>query len=221
MQVGRLSPLQTRVLHELAGLEPSWTLSGGGALVGFHTQHRETRDLDLFWQGRRELGALATQVASTLRTAGLAVDVLQTELSFARLSVRDVDGETVLVDLVADPVPLAEAPREVLLEGRALRVDTPHQILVNKLCAMLTRSEVRDLRDVDALIGIGGDLARAVEDAPGQDMGFSAITLAWTLRRWPLGKLAAALGESAAEVASLDAMREKIVERLLVLAVPQ
>jgi hypothetical protein len=33
-----------------------WTLSGGAALAGFHTAHRETRDLDLFWQRSRELG---------------------------------------------------------------------------------------------------------------------------------------------------------------------
>jgi hypothetical protein len=112
----------------------------------------------------------------------------------------------------------AEAPREVLLEGRALRIDTPHQILVDKLCAMLTRSEVRDLRDVDALLALGGDLSRALQDAPHQDMGFSAITLAWTLRRWPLGKLAAALGES--DIEALETMRERLVERLLVLAVP-
>jgi hypothetical protein len=27
-----------------------WTLSGGGALAGVHTQHRTTRDLDLFYR---------------------------------------------------------------------------------------------------------------------------------------------------------------------------
>jgi len=46
---GRLSSLQRRVLKLLAGLSPPWTLSGGGALVGFYVGHRETRDLDLFW----------------------------------------------------------------------------------------------------------------------------------------------------------------------------
>jgi hypothetical protein len=48
--LGKLSELQERVLVALAGIDPPWTLSGGAVLAGFHTAHRETRDLDLFWQ---------------------------------------------------------------------------------------------------------------------------------------------------------------------------
>jgi hypothetical protein len=39
-----------------AGLQPPWTLTGGGALAGFHTKHRETRDLDLFVLTRADHG---------------------------------------------------------------------------------------------------------------------------------------------------------------------
>jgi hypothetical protein len=31
------------------------------------------------------------------------------------------------------------------LDARSSLLDTPHQILVNKLCALLSRSELRDL----------------------------------------------------------------------------
>lgn len=41
MALGRLTDLQERVLMTLAPMKPEWTLSGGGALVGFHTCHRE------------------------------------------------------------------------------------------------------------------------------------------------------------------------------------
>lgn len=54
---GRLTQLQSRILDRLAGTEPRWTLTGGGALVGFHTAHRTTRDLDLFFHGLDKLGA--------------------------------------------------------------------------------------------------------------------------------------------------------------------
>ena len=50
-----LSPLQVRILEALADLDPPWTLTGGGALVGFHLKHRTTRDLDLFLHGRAML----------------------------------------------------------------------------------------------------------------------------------------------------------------------
>jgi hypothetical protein len=44
-----LSALQQRVLVALSEIRPTWTLTGGAALAGFHTRHRETRDLDLFF----------------------------------------------------------------------------------------------------------------------------------------------------------------------------
>jgi hypothetical protein len=67
--LGRLSNLQERVLVALAGIEPPWTLSGGAALAGFHTAHRETRDLDLFWQRSRELGDRTLPKQSTGTTS--------------------------------------------------------------------------------------------------------------------------------------------------------
>jgi hypothetical protein len=68
MSGGELSALQWRILEELAGFDPSWTLTGGGALAGVHLQHRTTRDLDLFWQGRDQLGSLPADVST--RTGG-------------------------------------------------------------------------------------------------------------------------------------------------------
>ena len=56
--MGQLSDLQSRVLVALAGLEPRWTLTGDGALVGFHLGHRTTRDLDLFWHGLTTIAEL-------------------------------------------------------------------------------------------------------------------------------------------------------------------
>ena len=58
--------------------------------------------------------------------------------------VRD-GADSVLVDLVADPVPIAVAPQAIRLGGATIWVDTAHQLLVNKLCALLSRSELRDL----------------------------------------------------------------------------
>jgi hypothetical protein len=41
MSPNQLSAIQERVLVALAALRPQWTLTGGGALVGFYTRHRE------------------------------------------------------------------------------------------------------------------------------------------------------------------------------------
>lgn len=66
MPTGRLTPLQEQVLVALASLEPAWTLTGGGALVGFHTKHRVTRDLDRFLHQQRSLGATVADAIQLL-----------------------------------------------------------------------------------------------------------------------------------------------------------
>lgn len=175
----RLSPLQVRVLGLVGGL--GCTLTGGGALVGFYLGHRETRDLDLFLHDARTLGTFPREVEARLVGAGLSAERLQTAETFVRLRVSDGD-EVLPVDLVADPVPVIEPPVE-LLPG--LLVDTRHEILVNKLTALLSRWAVRDLVDVRALLDAGGDLSRALSDAPRKDGGFSAQTLAWVLDSTP------------------------------------
>lgn len=213
---GRLSPLQRRVLRALASLRPRWTLSGGGALVGFHAGHRETRDLDLFWQGARELGAAADDARASLVREGLDVTSVQTQPAFARFLVRS-EQEMTVVDLVADPVPLAEKPQEQDVDGELILVDTPHQVLVNKLCAMLGRAELRDLEDIQVLLDRGGDLRRALIDAPAQDAGFSPLTLAWLLRQLPIDKLVRALGRDQ-DMPALAAKRDDLVEQVLALA---
>ena len=48
MTRGRLTPLQALVLEAFFGAEQEFFLSGDGALVGFHLEHRETTDLELF-----------------------------------------------------------------------------------------------------------------------------------------------------------------------------
>lgn len=179
---GRLSSLQSRVLELLAGLEPAWTLTGGGALVGFYTQHRSTRDLDLFFRDRAELGPAVASVEGCLVAAGIVVHRLQTSPSFVRLRL-DGSGESVIVDLVAEPVPPTEAAVEV---APGVLADSQHEILVNKLTCLLSRAEPRDLEDVRVLLEAGGDLNRALRDAPAKDGGFSPLTLAWLLRSFPL-----------------------------------
>ena len=213
MPGGRLDRLQQSVLKTLAPMNPRWTLTGGGALVGFHLAHRETRDLDLFWHATAVLERRADEVVQRLRASGLDVTVLQHDPAFARL--RTVDGtEAIAVDLVADPVPWVEPPAEAALDEVTIQIDTRHEILVNKLCALLGRSEVRDLVDLRALLEAGGDLERGLRDAPRKDDGFSPMTLAWVLERFDVRRLAASSGMEAHGAQALDAFRATLVDRL-------
>lgn len=206
----RLSGLQARVLAKLAGIEPSWTLTGGAALAGFHLGHRTTRDLDLFWHGRQTVSDVRREVVARLEADGLQVAELRTTPSFCALQVRD-GQQSVVVDLVAEPVPRIEPPEQQSIGGVLIAVDSRHEILVNKLCALLHRSEVRDLLDIAALVAAGGDLMRALKDAPRKDGGFSALTLGWSLSNWKVADAARAAGlEAHAE--ELDRFRQHLLQ---------
>lgn len=195
----RLGRLQRRILDSLAGM--GWALTGGGALAGFHLGHRETRDLDLFWHGRASLDRLPEEVEARLRADGLEVLRLQTAATFCRIRVSD-GTEAIPLDLVADVTPCIEAAEEL---EPGVFVDTPYEILVNKLTALLSRWAVRDLVDVRALEASGLQLERALEDASRKDGGFSPLTLAWVLDTIPLGELDE----------DLRRYRETLVARLL------
>lgn len=213
MSQGSLTPLQVRILRVLADMSPPWTLTGGGALAGFHLAHRETRDLDLFWRNRPRLEDLPDQAKEKLERAKLAFTVLRSTPAFQRLQVQE-GGETCLIDLVSEPGSPLARPETVRVAGGEIHVDSRHEILVNKLCALLGRSELRDLVDLRLLLETGGDLERGLEDAPTRDGGFSAMTLAWVLRGLPLAALARSAHIDEAETERLLSFRDGLIQRL-------
>jgi hypothetical protein len=215
----KLTPLQRRILQVLAEVAPPWTLTGGGALAGIYLGHRATRDLDLFWRARADLGHSPAEVQGLLRAEGLAVTVLRTSPMFVEL--RASDGSDVcVVDLVAEPFPALEPARQAMIGTTVIAVDSMHEILAAKLTALLGRTELRDLVDVQALLDVGTDLAAALRDAPKKDAGFSAMTLAWVLHSFEIAPLARALGWNEEHAAGADAFRQQLIERLTELATP-
>ena len=99
-------------------------------------------------------------------------------------------------------------------------MDSPHEILVSKLTALLSRSELRDLEDVRALLASGGDLERALRDAPLKEAGFSPITLAWVLEQLPIAALGRALARPEPDVRALEQFRETLVREILTASKP-
>lgn len=203
-----------RVLDALAGVEPRFVLTGGGALAGVHLGHRRTRDLDLFWRNREQLGTLPHLVEERLTSRGFLVDVLQRAPAFVQLRVTDGDA-TVIVDLVAEPTDSIEAAERHMIGTEEILVDSPRAILAEKLCALLERAEPRDLIDVEALLDRGESLAVAIVDAPRRDSGFSPLTLAWVLRDLNVRDLATSTGLDQDTASRIDAFRNSLIEQLI------
>jgi hypothetical protein len=148
------------------------------------------------------------------------VTAVQSGATFSQLRVSD-GAEVCIVDLVAEPVSPVETPLQIRIGTSSLVVDTPHEILVNKLNALLGRSELRDLEDVKALLAAGGDLERALADAPRKDGGFSPLTLSWVLKELRPRSLARVAGWDPGKVEELEAFRDSLVERILAISSPE
>jgi hypothetical protein len=162
---------------------------------------------------------IVADVERVLLDAGLRVDRIQTARTFVRLSASERD-ESCVVDLVSDPTAIVDPPVEVRVEGTLVLVDSPQEILTNKLCALLSRSELRDLVDARWLIEHGADLHRAVREAQEKDGGFSAAVLAWVLQGSNLAAMGRVAGADAAEVEDLRRWRDAFVERLVAMSTP-
>ncbi len=220
MSGGRLNDLQWRVLAALTAIDPPFTLTGGGALAGVHLRHRTTRDLDLFWRDRDQLGELAEKVRERLLADGLTVATLETSSTFHRLQADDGQATTI-IDLVAEPFAALLPPTRIQIGDNEICVDTPREILASKLCALLSRSELRDLEDVRALVEAGCDLEQALGDAARKDGGFSPLTLAWILRSLRVEPIAEALGWSETEANRLAEFHRHLMDRLVALSAPE
>jgi hypothetical protein len=147
---------------------------------------------------------------------GAAVESVQEAPEFRRFIVRR-GSETTVVDLVIDRAPQLLAEKELI--GH-VRIDSQREIAANKITALLGRTAPRDLVDLFALIEKGSTtLDAALADARTKDAGVDAGTLAWVLSQWRLGP-DVALPEGIG-LDEIERMRARLVEQLLVLAVPR
>jgi len=209
-----LNNLQRDFLQEFFKHENRFFLSGGAALVGFYFGHRETHDLDFFTlENEIENGfRIVNEVAKELNAS---VESIQTSPDFRRLLVRR-STEAIVVDLVREYV-FQISPEKKLING--IRVDSPEEILANKLCALLSRSEIRDLVDVRELEKAGCNLEDALSTARRKDTGLTAAQLAWVLSQIKFGD--DLIPPGGVSVVELRKYLDDLIARLKRLAFPE
>jgi len=178
----QLSPLQLDFLRAFFQREGRFFLTGGAALAGFHLGHRETHDLDLFTLEDAMADGMSA-VAEVAREFNGTLEAIQTSPDFRRVLLRR-GTEAIVVDLVREYVTQA-VPEKPVVNG--IRVDPPQEILANKLCALLSRSEIRDLVDARALELAGYRMEDALQQAAAKDRGLTPAQLGWVLSQIEIG----------------------------------
>lgn len=213
MPKASLNDLQNDFLRAFFSREHGFYLTGGAALVGFYLGHRETNDLDLF-TSESEIENGFSIAADAAQRLGATIESIQTAPDHRRLLVKR-DEDAIVVDLVREHVFQIDPHKK---EINGIRVDSPEEILANKLCALLSRSEIRDLVDVRELEKAGFSLEDAIEAAAKKDTGLSPAQLAWVLHQIELGDDLKPPGDIS--ISELSGYLDDLVARLQKLALP-
>jgi hypothetical protein len=171
-----LTAIQSETLKAFFARERGFFLTGGAALAGFHLGHRQTDDLDLFTTDEAAFERGRHVLVDVARAIGGNVEIRQDTPRFLRAVIARGD-DALVVDLVHDQ-PQGH-PAKLEIDG--IWVDSPQEILVNKLGTLLGRAEERDLVDVLALERSGLKVEDAWGPALAKDGGCTPATLAWLL----------------------------------------
>jgi len=210
-----LSGLQSRLI-ELLGQLPGSYFTGGTVLAG-HLGHRRSLDIDLFVEDAGDVAVAGTLLESGVSERGWLVRRLRTFPGFRRYQVEDSE-ESTLVDIVHESVPQV-VPLEDKPIRDGVRVDSMEDLVANKLCAVLGRSEVKDLVDLYFLSESGLDVLDHLRAAHAKDGGMEPTTLAFVLQQTPTDPSGLLLLRQV-DTDTLGAFRDGLVARLLKLAWP-
>lgn len=172
-----------------------------------------SQDVDLFGPKEADLDEAARRVERVAEQLGARVARIRTSRDFLRMLVSR-DDDQCEVDLVRDLTPQVTEP-EMLGQ---LRVDSRREIAANKMAALVSRSEVRDLVDLLHLELSGVDLEQALRDAMTKDAGLSPDTLALSVSWIPIEEAGRLL--ASADLGGLREFRDGIVARFRRLAFP-
>jgi len=138
------SSVQNEILNQISEINlirDNFFLTGGTALSVFYLHHRTSEDLDFFSYYFQELNL----IDETLRRVfSQDISLLQSSSTFFSYLLKGVK-----IDFVYEPLTSHGKRSSVLLSlGGTIYIDLLDEIASNKLCAIVSRFEVKDLIDL-------------------------------------------------------------------------
>lgn len=188
----QLTSLQRKVLAALAGKPTEFFLTGGAVLAGWVLRHRHTDDLDFFTTSALAMSDVDLLIQEIAASVGATVESTRRHPDFRRCVFR-VGEESLKVDFALDRAP--QLAKKVVRDG--VVTDSVEEIVANKICALIGRSEIRDLVDLYCLDKAGYRPDDFLDSASEKDAGVTPATVAWILSTFPIGgKIPGGISES-------------------------
>lgn len=134
-----LYPLQDKVLKSIASLKTPFYLTGGTALSRFYFNHRYSDDLDLFVNQDPQFVSYVEKIL--LRLTNFDLVITNRSESYYSLKIN----ELLKIDFINDT-----AGRVGLFKKTTVfsQVDSLENILANKISALVSREEAKDVVDL-------------------------------------------------------------------------
>src|SRR3990172_2830198 len=187
-----LYPVQDKVLIIISTLETGFYLSGGTASSRGYLHHRFSDDLDLFVNDNNNFGLWSDRVINALSGVGnWRVDVMLRDDRFTRVAL--IEGVVLLkIEMINDvPSHIGRIRKHEILG----MLDSPENILANKVTAIIDRQEPKDMADIFGFFfNIWLPLSAAITDAHSKAAGIFPPDLArilcsaakedWEVVRW-------------------------------------
>jgi Nucleotidyl transferase AbiEii toxin, Type IV TA system len=171
-----LTKLQQAIIQALPAVDRRFFVTGGGVLAGYVLGHRTTDDLDLFTADPAAMVDADRLVRALADAVRAEIEVVHTAPDFRRYLLTAQD-DSVRLDVVLDRAPQLY-PK---VDRGGVITDSTEEIFVNKICALVGRSEARDLIDLMFLERTGLRVEHFLDAACRKDAGVSPATIAWLL----------------------------------------
>ena len=174
-----LYPLQDRVIKVIGQADTEFYLTGGTASSRAYLQHRFSDDLDYFVNDDQRFGLWVERIIQSLtQSEEWSCKILMKEERFARLVLTA--NETALKLEFVNDVPSRVG--KIQIHPVLGRIDTPENILANKVTAVLDREEPKDFADIWGFCSQKGlSLKEAIDGAQGKAIGIFPADLARVL----------------------------------------
>ncbi len=183
-----LTPVQNNFLEIFFQHTQDFYLTGGTALSAFYLCHRYSEDLDFFTQLDEAFQQVEQIVSATCEKLKINYATVRLTSYFKHLRIGTVK-EPLTLHFSRDYAAHLRLPNSI---GKIL-VDSIEDIMANKICAALGRTETKDLIDLYFLKQAGYTIPDYFEPAQAKDGGLSADTLAYALSQFELTDLPAYL----------------------------